>query len=306
MSFFSGMFSGSKGSGMAAGAASGASAGAAFGPWGAVIGGVVGGAAGYMNGASADKKAGKAANEAAAAQSAYTNAGYSQAEQRQKQGYENALMRISPYEASARKNYAAYNDSIGTNGAEGYSRAKENFDADPFRAGTQDASSRAVRDVYRRYNGRGMGNSGVAGAAVSRTAADTYRTDVDAYRSRLFQSGGQGSGLATTMAQLDSGYGSNTADYALGRNKQLADTETNRLMQIYNQGQQQRQQDKNTIGSAAELYMKGNSPNASGQTAFGNMRNSLWGNGWGSGGGSQEVGSWGTYGQSWQPKVSYA
>lgn len=214
---------------------------------------------------------GKSGKEAANAAAAAQQAANTQARGDLTTGFSQARSRINPLMQTSQRGFDAYNDAIGVNGAEGYGRAKSTFDADPFRAGEQDATNLAIRDTFRRYNSRGMGNSGASGAAVGRVGAERYGQQVADYRTRLAGAGSLAPQLATTMAGFDTGEGAALS----GNSMNVGNIEANRLMQIEQAAAQGRSNLLGTIGAGANLLMAGFAPNAGGKTAFGSMRNAL-------------------------------
>lgn len=190
-------------------------------------------------------------------------------------GYGAAQGRISPYAEAGARGYNAYNDAIGVNGSEGYGRAKANFDADPFRAGETEATNILTRNMFRRYNGQGMGNSGASGAAVSRVGAERYGQQVADYRARLAGAGQQGYSAAQTQAGLDTGQ----ATALSGNSQNTGNIEANRVMQGYQARQQGMNNLLSGLGSLAGAAITGFAPGVGGVSAFGNMRNLLTGNG---------------------------
>lgn len=215
-------------------------------------------------------KSGKQAANAAAEAQAAANA---RARGDLQAGYSQARERINPLMQTSQRGFDAYNDAIGVNGAQGYGRAKATFDADPFRAGEQDATNLAIRDTFRRYNSRGMGNSGASGAAVGRVGAERYGAQVADYRNRLAGAGNLAPQLAQTMAGYDVGEGQALS----GNSMNVGNIEASRLMQGYAAQQQGMNNLLGVIGGAGNFLMSGFAPGAKGGSAFGNMRNALMG-----------------------------
>lgn len=216
-----------------------------------------------------------AANEAAESSAAYTNAGYKRQREELGKGYSSADAILTGYEQPGKAAYGQYADSIGVNGADGYGRALTNFNADPFLAGQQDATQRAIQSMFRRYNPTGQ--TGVQAAAVGRVGSDIYGQQVDAYRSRLAGLGSQGAQFGTARAGNAISQGQETGNSWLGQNNQLASIENNRISGVQaakNQGMNNLMQGLGFIGGAA---LSGFAPGAGGKTAFGNMGNALMG-----------------------------
>jgi hypothetical protein len=227
-----------------------------------------------------------AANQAAAAQQA-ANA---QARGDITSSYGAAQGRISPYAQQGQQASTMYNDAIGVNGAGGYQKAFSNFNADPFRQGENDYTNLLTRNMFRRYNGQGMGNSGASGAAVARVGAERYGQQVADYRNRLMGAGQQGWQAAQAQAGLDTGQGQALS----GNSMNVGNIEANRLTQGYQAKQAGLNNIMSAVGGAGNLLMSGFAPGAGGGYAFGNMRNMLMGTPRGNSG----------YGASWQPIVT--
>ena len=204
-----------------------------------------------------------AANNAAAAQQA-ANA---KARGDITTGYGAAQGRISPYAQQGQQANNLYNDAIGVNGAGGYQNAFANFNADPFRQGEQDQTNLLTRNMFRRYNGQGMGNSGTSGAAVARVGAERYGQQVADYRNRLQGAGQQGWQAAQTQAGLDTGQ----AGQLSGNSTNEGNIEANRLMQGYQAKQAGMNNLMSGLGALGGMAISGFAPGAGGASAFGNM-----------------------------------
>lgn len=211
----------------------------------------------------------KASNDAAAAQQA-ANA---RARGDITTGYSAAQGRIDPYAQAGQRGYDAYNDAIGVNGAQGYGRAYQNFQADPFRQGREAQTNLLTQNMFRRYNGQGMGNSGSSGAAVARVGAERYDQDVADYRNRLAVFGNTAIDLAKTQAGLDTGQGQALS----GNSQNVGNIEASRLMNGYQARQQGMNNLLSGLGFLGGAAITGFAPGAGGTSAFGNMRNLLTG-----------------------------
>lgn len=115
-------------------------------------------------------------------------------------GYDRADSYLQPYAQQGQRGYDLYADSIGVNGADGYGRAFNTFNADPFRTGMQDAANRENDRIFRRYNPTGQ--TGTANLAVARATSDRYAQDVADYRNRLMGFGNQGLQVAGQRAGM--------------------------------------------------------------------------------------------------------
>lgn len=214
-----------------------------------------------------------AANQTAAAQSEYTNRGYSKQRENLQGGYGQADTILSGYEQPGKAAYGQYADSIGANGTEGYGRAKQSFDADPFRAGTQDATQRAIQSMFRRYNPGGQ--TGTQMTAVGRVGSDIYGSQVVDYRNRLMGLGQQGAQFGQQRAQNAIGQGQEMGQSYLGQNNQLGSIEANRLGGIQQAKTQGQNNIMKAVGGAGQLAMMGFAPGVGGNTnrnAYGGPR----------------------------------
>lgn len=212
-----------------------------------------------------------AANNAAAAQQAANT----QARGDITTGYGAAQGRFTPYAQQGQQASTMYNDAIGVNGAGGYQKAFANFNADPFRQGENDYTNLLTRNMFRRYNGQGMGNSGASGAAVARVGAERYGQQVADYRNRLQGQGQMGFQAANAQAGLDTGQ----AQALSGNSMNQGNIEANRLMQGYQAKTQGMNNLMSGLGALGGMAITGFAPGASGTSAFGNMRNLLTGGG---------------------------
>lgn len=136
-------------------------------------------------------------------------------------GYDSALAGFAPYDDKG-AGYGLYKDSIGANGAEGYSRALTNFQADPFLQGEQAAGDNALNRIFRQYNAGGLGNSGINRLATTRAAQERYGGQVEGYRNRLAGLGQTGLGIAETKAGLYTDRGNTLGNLEYGFGQQSA------------------------------------------------------------------------------------
>lgn len=248
------------------------------------------------------KSAIKTSNDAAASTANYVNAGYDKANAATNDAYTAATGRINPYAQQGQQANTMYNDAIGVNGTGGYQKAFANFNADPFRQGENDYTNLLTRNMFRRYNGQGMGNSGASGAAVARVGAERYGQQVADYRNRLQGAGQMGWNAAQYGANLDTQRGSELGNQAIGKAGALANTETNRLMGIQQAKDNANKNIMTAVGGAANLLMRGFTPGMGGTTPFGNMA-AAFGGGGGMGGVNPQTG----YANSlpWAPQNQY-
>lgn len=127
-----------------------------------------------------------------------------------------------PFRQQGLAGFNQYADAVGVNGAEGYNRAFQNFNADPFAAGAQDASNNALGRMFRQYNARGMGDSGAARLATSRAASEQYNQRVSDYRNRLMGLGQQGYDASNVLGNLTYGNAGQKASIQAGQGQQMA------------------------------------------------------------------------------------
>jgi hypothetical protein len=213
----------------------------------------------------------RAANQAAEASAAYTNTGYTKQRDELGRGYGSADTILQGYEKPGQQAYGQYADAIGVNGADGYGRAKQSFDADPFRTGQTDATNRAIQSMFRRYNPTGQ--TGQQMAAVGRVGSDIYGQQVEGFRSRLAGLGQQGAQFGTARAGNAINQGQEMGQSYLGQNNQLGSIENNRIQGVQAAKAQGQSNIMKTVGGAAQLAMMGFAPvpGAGDATAFGNI-----------------------------------
>ena len=223
------------------------------------------------------RSAQRAANDAAEASAGYTNTGYTKQRDEMRRGYGSADTILSGYEQPGKTAYGQYSDSVGVNGAEGYGRAKQSFEADPFLAGQSDATNRAIQSMFRRYNPTGQ--TGQQMAAVGRVGSDIYGQQVDAYRSRLANLGQQGAQFGQLRANNAINEGQQAGQSYLGQNNQLGSIENNRIQGVQAARAQGQSNIMKTVGGAVQLAMMGFAPvpGAESATTFGNIGNFLTG-----------------------------
>lgn len=225
-----------------------------------------------------------AANQAADAQRSAITAGYGQARSSMTEGYGQADQILSGYEKPGQAAYGQYADAIGVNGQPGYGRAFQNFNADPFQAGSNAYANDILQRQFRQYNARGMGDSGANRAALAYAGQRMYDQRVSDYRNRLMGLGQQGMQIGGQRAGYAVDKGNRLGDMAVGENTAYGNIEAQRQGNIY----QARQQGMNNLmgglsflgGSAIKAF----TPTAGGMSAAGNMRNALFGAGGGAGG----------------------
>lgn len=250
------------------------------------------------------KSSQRAANDAAAASASYTNTGYSKQRDELGEGFGAADNILSGYEKPGQQAYQQYADSIGVNGADGYGRAKQSFDADPFRAGTQDATQRAIQSMFRRYNPTGQ--TGQQMTAVGRVGADRYAQDVEGFRSRLAGLGQQGAQFGTARAGNAINQGREMGQSYLGQNNQLGSIENNRIQGVQAAKAQGQSNIMSTAGAVAGLVAAPFTGGASlGMTA--SSLKGMGGGGGGGGGGNPLMSGFQSMGSGWmQPGGSKA
>lgn len=137
-------------------------------------------------------------------------------------GFNAASEYYKPFQQAGLKGFNLYGDAIGANGAEGYGRAFQTFNQDPFAAGAQDASNNALLKLLRQYNARGMGDSGASRLATSRVASEQYNQRVNDFRNRLMGFGQQGYDAAGALGNLTYGNAGAKASIQAGQGQQLA------------------------------------------------------------------------------------
>ena len=243
----------------------------------------------------------RAANDAAAASASYTNTGYTKQRDELGRGYGSADTILSGYEKPGQQAYGLYADSIGANGQGGYGRAMETFNADPFRAGTQDATQRAIQSMFRRYNPGGQ--TGQQMTAVGRVGADRYAQDVEGFRLRLAGLGQQGVNFGTARAGNAISQSQQEGQSYLGQNNQLGSIENNRIQGVQAAKAQGQSNIMSTAGAVAGLV----AAPFTGGASLGMTASSLKGMGGGGGGGNPLMSGFQSMGSGWmQPGGSKA
>ena len=243
----------------------------------------------------------RAANQAAEASAAYTNTGYTKQRDELGRGYGSADTILQGYEKPGQQAYGQYADAIGVNGADGYGRAKQSFDADPFRTGQTDATNRAIQSMFRRYNPTGQ--TGQQMAAVGRVGSDIYGQQVEGFRSRLAGLGQQGAQFGTARAGNAINQGQEMGQSYLGQNNQLGSIENNRIQGVQAAKAQGQSNIMSTAGAVAGLV----AAPFTGGASLGMTASSLKGMGGGGGGGNPLMSGFQSMGSGWmQPGGSKA
>jgi len=137
-------------------------------------------------------------------------------------GLTNALGRINPYEEGGREGFDLYRGSIGAGGPEGYRRAYETFQADPFLAGSEAAAQGDLDRLFARYNNRGYADAGTSRRAIADASMGAYDRRVADMRNRWQGLGERGQGVAQFGAGLESDMGNRLGDLEYGYGQQRA------------------------------------------------------------------------------------
>lgn len=137
-------------------------------------------------------------------------------------GRDRALGQLSPYMTQGRAGSEMYGDAIGINGQPAQVEAFQTYSQSPFLQAQQGAGDNALLRMFRQYNARGMGNSGMSRLAVSRAAGEREAGNQENWLNRLMGVGNQGAQFANTAAGLESGTGQYLADLESGYGQQRA------------------------------------------------------------------------------------
>jgi hypothetical protein len=218
------------------------------------------------------------------------NSGYDRAENYATQGRDSSLSYINPYIESGGRAETAYDDAIGLNGRNALSRSMGDFEA--YAAPEQAATQNALTATLRRYNAGngGGGPSGGLALATARTYADRYGDMRSRWLDRIGGRGQQGFQASQAGAGIQSDYYGRMGDYATGRSGTLAGNEIN----YGNALAASRGTGINNLLKVGEI---------GGKIAAAAMGVPPVGGSTGSG--SQPSGSYGQYGKSWQPVMTY-
>jgi len=127
-----------------------------------------------------------------------------------------------PFRQQGLSGFNQYADAIGVNGTQGYNRAFQTFNSDPFRAGEQEATNNSLNALMQKYNARGMGDSGASRLAAGRVASERYGQHVADYRNRLMGLGQQGYDASNVLGNLTYGNAGQKASIQAGQGQQMA------------------------------------------------------------------------------------
>lgn len=119
----------------------------------------------------------------------------------QKQGYESAQNRLSPYEAAGRQGQTAYTNLLGMNGAGAQGQARGAYEA--FNPYIGNDISMADRAIQRRSAATGQLDGGLNALARQRSAMEMGSRDFYGYADRLGALGQQGFQAGNALAGLD-------------------------------------------------------------------------------------------------------
>jgi len=161
-------------------------------------------------------------NAANAEATSLIRGGYNQAGKDTRAGYDQAFGYIDPYMQSGGKASQLYDDAIGLGN---YDNAFKQFNADPFRAGMQEAATKEANDIFGRYNPGGQ--HGVAQRGVMDMMLRRYSQDVGDFRNRLQGRAGQGQQMAQVGAGMATDRGNALAGLATNQATTLAGNRIN-------------------------------------------------------------------------------
>ena len=156
-------------------------------------------------------------------------------------GRDSAVARLDPYAEFGQSGLdanALYSNALGINGADARQDAFGTFESDPFLEYANQNTGNALRDVFRRYNAGGMGNSGANQLAVGRVAGEFARNDINNWMNRLQGHGSEatrlGYGAAGQQAGYDERYGNVLADLETSVGSAIGSSHLNNA--LYNAG----------------------------------------------------------------------
>lgn len=129
--------------------------------------------------------------------------GYTNALTYQKQGYGDAVGRLSPYEQAGRQGQTAYTNMLGLNGADAQQGARQGYEGwNPYLVDQMSAADKAIQ---RRSAATGQLDSGMNALARNRAAMEMGTSDFYNYNNRLQGLGQQGFQAANALSGLDMG-----------------------------------------------------------------------------------------------------
>lgn len=183
----------------------------------------------------------------------------------QREGYQSAVNRLSPYEVQGRRGQEAYTNLLGLNGAGAQGQARGAYEGwNPYLQGGMDQATQAVA---RRSAASGQANSGLNALAQDRVARQMGTQDFYNYSDRLQGLGQQGYGAANAMAGLDT----NNAQQMIAIENALRGGNVQNMTQYANAQSQANQGMMNNVFGLGGLALQGFMPGVGGQSAFGNM-----------------------------------
>lgn len=191
----------------------------------------------------------------------------------QREGYQSAVNRLSPYEGYGRQGQQAYTNLLGLNGAGPQGQARGAYEGwNPYLQGGMDQATQAVA---RRAAASGQMNSGVNALAQDRVARQMGTQDFYNYSDRLQGLGQQGYGAANALAGLDT----NNAANMIGIENATRSGNIQNMTNYFNAQSQANQGMLNNVMGLGGLAMQGFMPGVGGQSAFGNMYRGMFGGG---------------------------
>ena len=137
-------------------------------------------------------------------------------------GRDNALAAYQPFAQSGTQGFNLYADATGANGLDAQQTAFQNFESNPFLQYANQNTGDAIRNTFRAYNARGLGDSGVNREAVGQVAGNFARQDINDYLNRLSGLGNTGLGAAGAQANIHYNSGNALADFESSARSALA------------------------------------------------------------------------------------
>lgn len=182
------------------------------------------------------KSSARAAQQLGQRNASQINSGYDRADGLAETGYNRSMDFYEPFAQSGRRGQAAYENTLGLNGADA---RQQQFQAgyldDPALAYRDRATGDQINALMRKYNAGGVGvNSGAAALGVGRIRSENFNRDWGDYQNRLMQTGNQGLQVAGQQAGLTTGYYDGAANRAVGRSSALVNNDTQATMAASN------------------------------------------------------------------------
>lgn len=187
----------------------------------------------------------------------------------QREGYQSAINRLSPYEAYGRQGQQAYTNLLGLNGAGPQGQARGAYEG--WNTYLQGGMDQATQAVARRAAASGQMNSGMNALAQDRVTRQMGTQDFYNYADRLQGLGQQGYGAANALAGLDT----NNAANLIGIENATRSGNIQNMTNYFNAHSQANQGMLNNMMGLGGLALQFALPGVGGASAFGNIANGM-------------------------------